>query len=296
MATRVFTFDRVSVTVTPTNLKLIQWFVNPHYQFNTTSIDFYIEYAFAVDRDWTRINPTTPVTDCMFVDTDSYRCSISDNLYYRVVADDSVEEHNSKPAHTLGGLSNRNYNLMRDVLRKEYLRLSKYINTPGYLLKRKRHGEKCTECTDFDTGQVVNSSCPTCYGTSFKNGYYDALDYFVDLTGTLSEKDVQIPIGEVDNRMRSVRAVAYPQVETYDLWIDSDKNKRYVIRKVQSAVEFEGVPAVYTLEFRELQPTAIEYDIPLIQESFSSSSSSGSSTSTGTLSTGWRQGINFQDF
>jgi hypothetical protein len=311
MATRVFTFDRVSVTVTPSNHKLIQWYVNPHYQFNTVNVVFYVEYAWAVDGDWERINPLNPTTDCMYVDMDSYRCSLADNLYYRVVADDTVEEHTSKPAHTLGGLTNRNYRLMKDVLRKEYLRLKKYINLKGYLLKRKRHGEICTDCTDYDTGDVVNSSCPNCYGTKYVGGYYDAVEYYVDLTGTLSEKDVQIPLGEIDNRNRSARAVAYPQVETYDLWVDADKNKRYVIRKVQSAVEFEGVPAVYTLEFRELQPTAIEFDVPLIQNPITGSSSShncsasSSSTSTGSLGSsssalladnGWRTGISFQDF
>jgi hypothetical protein len=143
MATRVFTFDKVSVSVTPSNHKLIQWVVNRHYQFNTVNVSFYIEYAWGVDSDWTRLNPTAPVTaDCLYVDTNSHRCSLNDNLYYRVVADDTVAEHISKPAHTLGGLSARNYRLMRDVLRKEYLRLKKYIHLKGYLLKRRTHGPK----------------------------------------------------------------------------------------------------------------------------------------------------------
>ena len=288
---KIFAFDEVSVYVTPENAKIVEWRLDRRFRFAGWPLQFFIEWAWPAG-EWTRLNPTDPVTDsCFFVDTAAYRCAASDDTYYRVVAYDGIQDYTSRPAHTLGALNHHTWLLARDVLRKEYLRLKKFIGTFGYLLRRREHGEKCPVCAEFDIEDSGTSQCPICYGTGIVGGYYNAYPYWIDLSGTIDRKDIDEPFGVVDNQVRQGRGVAYPRVRAWDLWVHGSANRRFIIRTVTTGVELQGVSLVYTpIELRELPPSNIEYSIPM-------EASHGSSSSSGAVEqdSGWRRGISHEE-
>lgn len=289
--TFAFELGEVWATVTPLGHTIIEWRLNKDYRFEGTSLVFYIEYAYAVDG-WTRLNPDEPVVnECIYVDTNQYRCAVSNDVYYRVVAYDGIREYNSRPISTLGVLTERDWLIVRDVVRKEYLRLKKYVGTFGYLLKRREHGIPCHVCLEYDVEEVVDSRCPVCYGTGIIGGYYNALPYWVDQSGTTTRKDVKQPLGMVDNKVRVTRTVAYPRLDTYDMWVDGDKNKRYKFREVSSEVELKGTPIVYISKMHEIPAANIEYEVPLEQD-LSIYDPPGAPEKT---PLGWRRGITFQE-
>jgi hypothetical protein len=275
----------VFVTVTPDNDQLIEWKLDPAYILRTPSPSFYVEVARA-SGEWKRLNPDNPIIDsCIYVDTTRYRFNLSNDVFYRIVVDDAGSIFNSKPEATLGVLTRADFLIMRDVIRKEYLRLKKYVGAFGFLLKHRDHGTPCPKCLDHDLQTVVNSNCLLCFGTNKLKGYYNGFPYWVDLSGTTSQKDVNSPLSVTDNKARTVRSVAYPRMDTYDIWVDGDKNKRYVIRQVQTAVEIRGKPLVYVSQFREIPTTSIEYRIPLEQPLTAEEEAAGLQLQ------GWRKGI-----
>ena len=286
---RIFAFERVFVTAAPAGFTTIEWRLNKCFPIPPGIPEFYVEYAPAAGGEWERLNPDTPeINTCAYVDTLKGRCGY-DSGYYRVVMAVGGEEYHSKPEAVYGVWNKYDWRIAREVVRKEYLRLKRYVGTFGYLLRRREHGTKCTQCVDFDTGESVSAQCDNCYGTGFAGGYYDGIPFYVDMSGTVSSKDVQIPFGTMDNRKRVVRAVAYPMVGTYDMWVDADKNIRYIVRQVETAVERKGRPLVYVCEFRQLPGNATEYEVPIEQDLTEEIGISPDSPE----SAGWRRDIDF---
>ena len=292
---KIFTFKRVEVYVTPANETIIQWWLDRCFPMESRVPVFYVEVARA-GGEWYRLNPDAPVEDhCVYVDRNKYRCGKDNDVFYRVIAYDGESEYTSTPEATLGVWSKRDYLIARDVVRQEYLMLQKYTGVFGYLLKRRTHGVPCqnSTCLDHDLKIPASTSCPECYGTGFQNGYYNGIPYYIDLSTFTSKKDTQDPIGTIDPRVRLGRAVAYPRVDEYDIWVDGDKNKRYVIRgEVERLVEIKGKPLVYKLRLNELAADANEFQIPLEQNVPVPDGSSSSSPDLPTQG-GWKQGISY---
>lgn len=292
-AARIFAFDRVDAYMTPENQTIVEWRVNPRFEIIGVPLVFFVEFA-RTGGEWTRI--AGPLRDvCAFIDTAQYRCGFDNDIYYRVVASDGTCEYPSRPAHTMGEHSRRDLLLAREVLRKEYLRLRKFAGTAGFLLKRREYGQRCTNCTDYDTGEVVSgSTCTVCFGTGFVRGYYNALPAYIDFMGPTSTKDVKEPFGVEDNQTVACRGMAYPRLDTYDIWVHGSANRRFVIRQTQVVAEIRTVPVMYSLQMRMLPATDIAYQVPMLWEP-SSSSSSSSAACAADAEQGWRKGIAYQE-
>ena len=291
---KVFTFEKVDVYITPNNEKIVEWRLNKGFDFEGT-VDpvFFVEWARG-GGEWTRLNPAEPVVNmCLFLDEDNYRCGMKNDVFYRVVAYDGVREYTSKPAHTLGALPHRDWLLAREIIRKEYLRLVKTTaGTLGHLLKKRWCGEKCDECTDFDTEEPVSGSiCSNCFGTGIRKGYYNAIPFWVDLSGVTSRLDVRPPFALEDTRSRHARAVAYPRLDVFDIWIHGSANRRYLLRKVATGAEMRTIPLIYfPVEFRLLPVTDIAYQIPLEQPLETETPENRAQPDQG-----WRRGIAYNE-
>lgn len=289
-----FTFKKVEVYVTPQGNAIIQWWLDRCFPMASAMPVFYVEIARA-GGEWERLNPNDAVVNtCVYVDRNKYRCGKDSDIFYRVVAFDGVNEFFSAPEATLGVWNRHDLLIVRDVVRKEYLVLKQYNGAGGYLLKRRNYGVPCPNpnCLDHDLEVPTSGSCPVCFGTGFQNGYYNALTFYIDLGAFASSKDVTIPIGTLDPQTRLGRCVAYPRVDEYDIWVDADKNKRYVIREVERLVELKGKPLVYKLKLNELAASSPEYKVPLEQDVPVPPGQSSSSPDLPTQG-GWRQGISY---
>ena len=289
--TKTFTFKRVYVTVTPNGTKLVEWRLDRCFLFPGDILRFYVEVA-PSGGEWTRLNPGDPITnECVYVDDGQYDCGMGNQWAYRVVANDGARDYHSMPEPMYGVWNRHDWLIARDVVRKEYLALRKFTGTLGYLLKRREYGVACTNpaCLDWDTELPKISDCPLCFGTGFLRGYYDAIPYWVDFSSAESAKDVMQPFGTVNPTIRAARCVAYPLLDEYDVWVDADKNLRYVIRKLKDAVALRSKTMVYTGEFHALPHGRPEYRVPLDQAPIPSSDEpDGVVPAQG----GWREGIN----
>lgn len=265
---RIFTFHRVEVYITPENGKIVQWWLDPRFEFKNPLVGFYIDWA-RTKGEWTRLNPDAPIQNaCLYLDEDPYRCGMENSVWYRVVAVDTMNvEYASAPAHTYGEMTERDWRLSREILRKEYLRMRKYAGTFGYLLKLRTHGERCDECFDWDIEEpIAASTCEACFGTGYLKGYYNAIGFYMDLSGVRTGGDVNAPFGYEDVRIRNARAVAYPWIGTYDIWVHGSANKRYVIRSAVTGAEMRSIPLVYfPIELRLLPVSDIAYKVPMHQ-------------------------------
>lgn len=294
---KIFVFHRVIVSVTPGAAQIITWELNPLFRPKGPFLIYYIEFAHALG-EWTRLNPDDAlVNECTYVDDNKRRCGLNNDEYYRIIAFDGIQEYASKPEPTLGVWNRHDWLIARDVIRKEYLRLRKFVGAQGWLLKRRKGGIPC-ECNDWDTGEPVNSFCDACFGTGIQGGYYNAIPFWLDIDAGPKAGDVSIPTGVVDNRSTTARAVAYPRLDTYDIWIDGDMNKRYVIRKVDSPVDFRGKPVIYNLLLNQIPASGIEYSIPLeqsLEDIFGPAPSPDCVINPNLSTSGWRQGLGEQE-
>jgi hypothetical protein len=286
---RIFTFTSVEVYLTPENEKIVEWKVNSRFEFKTSTVVFHVEIARAAG-EWTRIT-TVPIQDtCVFLDTDQHRCSIDSDIYYRVIADDGTCEYPSPPAHTMGEMPRHDRVMAREILRKEYLRMRKTsAGTLGQLLRRREHGTRCTSCVDFDLDEPVGSFCTECFGTGFKRGYYNAIPYYMDVEVHTSKKDVKEPLGLQDNQAKMARCVAFPRISTYDIWVHTSANLRFVIREVASVAEMRSIPLIYKVQIRPLPVSDIVYQVPMDQTEDVPVDCEADTES------GWRQGIAYDE-
>jgi hypothetical protein len=263
-------FEAIDVYVTPAGTNLIEWTVNRCWPIPDCGgvIEFYVEVARSAG-EWYRLNPDTPiVNECVHVDPSTYKCNLNNDWYYRVIMAVCGEEYTSPPQQAMGVWNSHDYKIARDIVRKEYLHLQKFVGTRGFLLKRRYTGVKCTECDDWDTGQPTSPLCGNCFGTGYENGYYNAVPFWFDLsrTGEMTDSNGVTGTNDAARIRNGARAVAYPRIGTYDIWVDADKNKRYVIWHIDNAMEIRGKPLVYSVQLKELSGNRVEYKIPLKQD------------------------------
>ena len=258
-----FPFDTVVVHVSPSRDKVIEWTMNKRFRIQYPIKGFHIDISFG--GEWLRLSEELIVGTCFYVDSDRYRCGLRDDIYYRVIAVDEMDnEYKSKPTWIYECWKNKQQWLIaRDIIRKEYLRLTRLpVGVSGRLFKARQSGPRCTECTDWDTGEVSGPGCSTCYGTGFKGGYYNAIPYYMDLSGTSSQETETATFGVVDNKQRIARAVSYPIVNVGDMWAVDKTNQRFLINKVASVGETLIIPIVYQLYIAELPQSADAYKVP----------------------------------
>ena len=286
---RTYTFKRVRVYVTSNDTKVIEWRLDPCFPVAGTNLLFFVEIARS-GGEWTRLNPNDPVRDsCVYVDDSWGRCNYDNDIYYRVILSDGVQEYASAPEPIMGVWNRHDWLIARDIVRREYLRLRKFVGVAGWLLKRRNYGVKCPRCLDYDTQQPSATNCALCFGTGFERGYFNGIPLWVDFSVVEKAKDVAMPLGTVDNVIRPGRCVAYPMVDEYDLWVDGDKNKRYLVRKLKTVAEVRAQPLVYVGEWHEIPGGRVEYDVPIDQPPPVPPGSSETPPTQG----GWTEGISY---
>lgn len=274
-------FKKININISPTSKeKSIEWELDNRFTPTSGQYTFYVDYARS-GGDWIRLNSTSPVINQNFyTDTTEYKYGTVNDLYYRVEMVDGSSSYYSSPASATGELSSRDFNILRELLRQEYIRLSKSAGIDGYILRKRHWGLACTQCTDYDlSNESTNPDCSYCYGTGVLYGYYSSIPMYMDLAAQFkSQLESKIPTGVEDNIIKQGRCVAYPQIYSGDIWIASKTDTRYVIRVVETAASIKETPAVYNVVLAEIPADRIEYSIPL--QTTTSSSSSGSSDIT----------------
>jgi len=168
----------------------------------------------------------------------------------------------STAARADGGLPWDQYVTAREIIRKEYLRLTKQVGVRGCLFRRRDWGDLC-DCVDYDTGEPAEPHCSECYGTGIMEGYYSPWAYWLDINNEsqkLSRDDSRGMVGDIEV---TARAVAYPYPQTNDVWVSTETDRRYFVQAVQVSASVRHKPLILKLQLGLAPETDIVYNLDL---------------------------------
>lgn len=225
---------------------------------------FTVEWAETPTGEW-QVVPTGPLIDTYWAEDPVQRLYAKEfELYYRIRMETPNGQHTSFAQQAAGTWNKREWLIARDICRKEWLRLSKQVGVPCFLLKRKIAGPRCETCVDWDNNRdSAVSDCPDCYGTGITGGYWAPFDTFMDTSTFPRNKEFAENVGLKEDVVTEVRLFGYPHVSTYDILVDKSSDRRWVVRKVENVAELRGQPLVYTAEIRLAPFTDPIYKIPM---------------------------------
>lgn len=187
-----------------------------------------------------------------------------DEAYYRVTLKFNEQEFTSEVISTFGVLTREEFAISREIMNQEWLSLRRFI--PIKVYKMRSDGPRCPRCVDPDTDQrLAISLCPTCFGTGFDKGFYDAIDSFMHI-GTVSPKirdDSLEGAGATDPIVIKVRTIAYPNLEKEDMIVNPAADKRYIVATVDYGLFNGKVPVYSELQLEFLDRRDIRYTFPL---------------------------------
>lgn len=252
------TINKTQVIIKPDKTKVLSWCLNPGTDF-TSDKGVYIQWRRA-GGEW--LDLAGPVYNaCSWEDPHQYNWAKDRDLYYRIRIGDT---YGPQARAGDGFLDKRDSAMYFEIIRKENLQM-RYAGVDGWFLRRKHWGDKCTDCTDWDTGEVTNGLCQTCYGTGFVGGYYESIPYKVNLVQqpVVNKHTDGNGLATIDEQNMFAKALAEPLPDSFDLWIQKDTNDRYVIRKLTYGATFKGIPITVQTEMRKLPVTDIAYKVPI---------------------------------
>jgi hypothetical protein len=189
---------------------------------------------------------------------------------YRVKLVVDTNMYYSSYVEGTGSLNRHDYLLAKEIVRREFMLLNRYVGSQGKLLIRKTWGTECTNCIDFGTGEPTNSNCTVCYGTGFVGGYYPAMPLLLELAPREHKETVVEPRGTIADRSIYAKGVACPYLTSRDVWVAPETGERWFIQGKKEMASVRGKPLVWMVELKLIEPDNSVYNVPLTDESSSS--------------------------
>jgi hypothetical protein len=213
--------------------------------------------------DWVLV--ATAVDTFVAEDLNQWVYGKAPRLFYKVVlTTGDSQEFESCTKQILSNLSDHDLQVVNEILRKEDLNNMGYAGQCGYLYKRRIWGTKCPVCLDYDSEEVKKSHCTTCFGTGFTGGYFSPVCYWVKpSTAGISRRKTTVPEGQsiIHDRVWPVRGINCPWLDTGDIWVDFDNDRRYVVQSVQEVL-YRSTPIIFDpIELRLAPSTDIIYNL-----------------------------------
>lgn len=257
-------FTKIETAIRTYGGTIVAWELDSRFRAKTPLV-FTVKASKSGVGDWETVAQVQDT--CLAVDPVRHLYAVAPHLFYQVeLTDADGNVYDSAVHQMISDFSAHDLLIVRETIRKENLRNMKYAGQHGYLMKRRRWGTLCTSCTDWDTEEVKNAKCPICYGTGFVGGYFEPVHYWIapSETGkqrrTTTQADGQ---GVVEDRVRQGRGVNCPWLDTEDLWIESNSDRRYIIQTVKE-VTYRGSPIIFDpIELRLAPATDVVYTVPL---------------------------------
>lgn len=256
-------FDRVEVQNHFKGNTVIRWWVSAQLSDPGPWI-FQAQWSRTINDEWTDVS-VTPVRDTYFtIDPATHLYGKQLDLYYRVrLTTGAGRTFYSEAARADGGLPYADWLTAREIIRKELLNLLKNPDgLKGCLLKRREWGDRCVS-TDYDTGEMTKPNCAICYDTGLVGGYYPPVEFWVLNNQRSQRKMRDDQQGMVGNIIFQARAVAYPYVDSGDVWVSADNDRRWVVNNVTVTTFVRTKPIVLQLELRLAPASNIIYDLEL---------------------------------
>lgn len=205
--------------------------------------------------DWTAVG--SPMVDTFFaVDGEQRVFGKIRWQFYRVKLETTKGTYYSDPTGLMGTLNKRDWRLAKATLRSYHVYMKAGDGQLGYLLKRRISGERCTKCTEYQTGEVTRPFCDECWGTGFRCGYFFPIGcVWADISPRsihLTQDRTRGTIGDVGVKASMLNPWALSEG---DLFVQKVTDDRYYVHSVQNTIEFRGVPLIADVELRPLPAT-----------------------------------------
>lgn len=215
--------------------------------------------------DWVDVGE--PAINAYFLDSSDPREEAGKRLltHYRIVLTTDRGRYVSNPQGPWGTLSTKDWNLAREIVRKERLR-SDNVSKPGYLLRKMRYGVTNPTNTDFLTGEITDSSHPSAWGTAFKVGYHPPVNVMADFfQQNVVEKRGGDNVADYSSRPTNftARIIAFPDVAQEDIWVDAVTDERWSIEGIKIESAWRGVPLIYSVQLSLVAFNNAIYKIPV---------------------------------
>ena len=180
--------------------------------------------------------------------------------YFRVVFINTGE---MSPAVTVyGDLPKQEFLYAQEIIRKEHLAMANMTGVEVMVWKKMHSGQRCTDCVNPVTGEVLNSNCRTCHGTGFLGGYHGPYCSLAKFSQRQSDKKFeQGGQGVEDVRIHTVRMTAAPHVIRDDLIVEVKSQLVYTVDKITNTLELRRIPIVRDIVVHENNRDEVEYDL-----------------------------------
>jgi len=137
--------------------------------------------------------------------------------------------------------------------------LDDQTGSPSFVYSRRRGGIQCDECYDKIQKKTTKSRCHTCFGTSWKEGYFKPFDCYIDFNP--NPKDVRIQEwGETQENETNILLSNYPILTPGDLIRELQSQRLWRVTK-QQQTEKRRIPMLQIARVTEVKPADIEYSI-----------------------------------
>lgn len=190
--------------------------------------------------------------------------------HYRIVLNSPMGTYYSTPVGGLGVLDRGDWRIARNIVRERRLAYRKGPGGQnGYLLKRRWTGIQCKLCLDYQTEEVRNPHCLSCYGTGFECGYYYPQGcVFAELSprSRHTELDGVQSRGTIDDIVVKAEMLMLDLIAEEDVWVAARSDDRYFVHRVTHKAEVRGVPLIGDVELRLIPFSHIIYGIEIPEQ------------------------------
>jgi hypothetical protein len=162
------------------------------------------------------------------------------------------------------GVDYRTWRIVREILRKETLRMQRFVSVPDTVLfKRKRIGTKCTRCADPLTDEPIDGNCQVCLGTGLIAGYYAAVPILVDMqvSNETEQQDVQKVGTSSQAATQNCRIISDAVLSSQDVIWDKGSGRRYIVHEYTELITMRGYNIVAAVNLRMAPFSDVVYTI-----------------------------------
>lgn len=190
--------------------------------------------------------------------------SLQRDIYYKITVtppSGKVNAFQSAPTPIELNLDKRTRLLKRKILHDESIAFKHLNGIRLMVLKRKHWGDRCTECYDALTREVLKEHCTVCFGTSFEDGFWAP----VEILGRIAPAPTQTqiaPHGKVEVKTTRITILDYPHIQEGDIIVDLRSNDRYYVQLV-TTTELKKVVVHQVANISLLPRSSVEYEVPI---------------------------------
>lgn len=228
------------------------------------SVTFNIYASPTENGNYTKLN-VAPLASPQFTDIKIEAYSRYESRYYVIEAIFPNGQTVQSPPTTWDNEGTSFVNLrIKEVQRREWLLLRKFVGVQTLLFRRKVYGTRCPECYNVDTRRVDKDHCLTCYGTSWEGGYYEPFSTLMQYEPTPNDLALGYAGKQEPNQIQAW-TIAFPEILDLDLIFRVPDRKVYRVEKVLST-ELTTKSVKQTTLLTELSRESVEHRLVLNYE------------------------------